>query len=131
MRDTIVKHKSKIAYLIVGGWNTLFGYGAFAILYFLLSGRVHSIVILTISYVLSITNAFFGYKVFVFKTKGGGLREYFRFYVVYGGAFLVNLVMLPLFMNVIKLNAYYSQALITMLTIAGSYVLHKRFTFGR
>lgn len=129
MRDTIIKHKSKIAYLIVGGWNTLFGYGAFAFMYFLLSSRVHSTLILTISYVLSITNAFIGYKLFVFKTKGNILREYIRFYVVYGGAFLVNLALLPLFMNVMMLSAYLSQALITMLTVVGSYIFHNRFTF--
>jgi putative flippase GtrA len=129
MIDAIVKHKSKIAYLLVGGWNTFFGYGAFALLYYFLSSKTHSAVILTISYVISITNAFIGYKIFVFRTKGNILREYIRFYVVYGGAFLINLVLLPLCMNHLLLSAYVSQAFITMLTVVASYVFHSVYTF--
>jgi putative flippase GtrA len=131
MKEVIIKHKSKVIYLMVGGWNTLFGYGVFALLYYYLEHKLHSTVILTISYFLSITNAFIGYKVFVFKSNGNILHEYFRFYVVYGGAFIVNLVLLPVFMEVFKYDAYVSQAIITMLTIVGSYMLHNRFTFKR
>lgn len=131
MKDAIKKHKSKVIYLIVGGWNTLFGYGVFALLYYYLESKLHSTVILTISYFLSITNAFIGYKIFVFKSRGNILHEYFRFYVVYGGAFFVNLILLPVFMEVFAYDAYVSQAIITMMTIVGGYMLHNRFTFKR
>lgn len=129
MKDLFIKHRSKVAYLLVGGWNTLFGYGSFALLYMFFSGRLHPVVILTISYVLSITNAFIGYKMFVFRTKGNILLEYLRFYVVYGVSFAINLILLPVFMNLILLDAYASQALIMILTVIGSYIFHKRFTF--
>ena len=131
MKAVIDRHRSKILYLIVGGWNTVFGFGAFALLYHLCSDWIHTTVILTFSYILSITNAYICYKIFVFKTKGGVIREYFRFYVVYGGAFMINLVLLPVLMNVLILSAYMSQALITIMTIVGSYIMHKRFTFNR
>lgn len=129
MRSALARHKGKILYLVVGGWNTVFGYGAFVLLYHYFSDRIHESIILTISYILGITNAFIGYKVFVFKTKGNVWREYFRFYVVYGGAFMVNLILLPFFMSVLMMNAYAAQAVITFVTIVGSYVLHKRYTF--
>jgi len=118
-------------YLLVGGWNTFFGYGSFVLLYYFLSARIHATVILTLCYILSITNAYIGYKIFVFKTKGNVIREYFRFYVVYGGAYVINLVSLPVFMGYWMLNAYVSQALITMITMAGSYVLHRNYTFKK
>ncbi|WP_299970806.1 GtrA family protein [Sulfuricurvum sp.] len=123
------KHEQKIRYLIVGGWNTVFGYGVFAGLYFWLEGSVHYLVILAISYILSITNAYVGYKFFVFKTKGNIVREYFRFYVVYGTAFLVNLIVLPFLVEVGGLNMYVAQAFVTFLTIIGSYIMHKNFSF--
>lgn len=129
MREVIKKHRNKITYIIVGGWNTLFGYASFSILYFFLSRRLNSTVILTISYVLSITNAFIGYKAFVFRTKGNVLKEYLRFYVVYGGAYVANLILLPVLMGALFLNAYLAQALIVFLTMISSYVFHKRFTF--
>jgi len=128
--EAIKKHRSKIIYLTVGVWNTLFGYASFSILYLLLSHSLNSTVILTISYVLSITNAYVGYKTFVFKTRGKVLQEYFRFYIVYGGAFIANLILLPVLMGVLMLNAYVAQALIVVMTVISSYIFHKRFTFN-
>jgi putative flippase GtrA len=125
------KHREKILYLITGGWNTVFGYGSFALLYYYLSGHINYLIILTISYVISITNSYISYKLLVFRTKGGVIREYLRFYVVYGGSFLVNIVLLPLMIERYKLNAYLSQACIVMVTIMASYLMHKKFTFKR
>lgn len=129
MKQFLIAHEQKIRYLIIGGWNTVFGYGVFAALYFWLEGLIHYLIILSISYVLSITNAYIGYKLFVFRTRGNILREYLRFYVVYGAAFLVNLATLPLFVEILKLNMYVAQAIVTIITILGSYVLHKNFSF--
>jgi len=129
MKEVIDRHRSKIMYLLVGGWNTAFGYGSFVLLYYFLSARIHAAVILTLSYILSITNAYIGYKIFVFKTKGNVMREYFRFYVVYGGAYVINLVFLPVFMRYMMLNAYVSQAVITVFVVVGSYIMHKNYTF--
>jgi putative flippase GtrA len=129
MKRFMSKHEQKIRYLIVGGWNTVFGYGVFAGLYFWLSNSVHYLFILSLSYIISITNAYIGYKLFVFKTRGNILREYFRFYVVYGTAFLVNLAVLPFLVEVGELNMYVAQAFVTFFTIIGSYIMHKNFSF--
>jgi len=129
MKQFLIAHEQKIRYLIIGGWNTVFGYGVFAALYFWLEGLIHYLIVLSISYVLSITNAYIGYKLFVFRTRGNILREYLRFYVVYGAAFLVNLATLPLFVEILKLNMYVAQGIVTIITILGSYVLHKNFSF--
>ncbi|NTV66181.1 MAG: GtrA family protein [Chlorobaculum sp.] len=130
MIDAIVKHKSKIAYLLVGGWNTLLGYGVFALLYYYFSDRLSYAVILTISYVISITNAYLGYKFFVFKTKGGFIKEYFRFYVVYGGTYLANMVAFPVAIKYMGVNPYAAQVIITFIIMVVSYISHKKFSFG-
>jgi putative flippase GtrA len=129
MKRFLTKHEQKIRYLIIGGWNTVFGYGVFVALYFWFTESIHYLAILSISYILSITNAYIGYKLFVFRTKGNFLREYFRFYIVYGASFLFNLAALPLFVEVLNLNMYVAQAIVTIITILGSYVLHKNFSF--
>jgi len=84
-------------YLIVGVWNTLFGYGLFALFTYLLTGIVPFAYMLAsvLSNVIAITAAYLGYKWFVFKTKGNYLREYLRCYLVYGAAFLITLALLP------------------------------------
>lgn len=129
MKQFVIKHEQKIRYLIVGGWNTLFGYGVFAGLYFWLSDSLHYMIILSISFAISVANAYIGYKFFVFKTKGNVLRESIRVYLVYGISFLFNLAVLPVLVEVLHINVYLSQAFVTVLTIIGSYILHKNFSF--
>lgn len=87
-----------LRYLLVGAWNTLFGYAAFAVLTYLLTPVIPFayMVATVLSTILAVTNAYIGYKLFVFKTHGNYLREYLRFYVVYGASGLVNLALLPL-----------------------------------
>jgi len=67
-------------YLLVGAWNTLFGYGTFALFTAVLNPIVpHSYIWASLlSSLLNITVAYFGYKWFVFKTKGNYLREWMR-----------------------------------------------------
>jgi putative flippase GtrA len=130
-----------IRYLIVGAWNTLFGYGLFALFTYLLrhvaSDYAAAMTANVLSSVIAITVAFLGYKWFVFKTKGNYLREYLRCYVVYGTAFLIGLALLPVLMML--LNAmlvprdsvpYIAGAILTAGTVLVSFVGHRQFSFA-
>ena len=131
MKKFYKKHREKINYLLVGAWNTVFGYFTFVILYFLLSARIHYMFILGFSNVLSITNAYVGYKTFVFRTRGNYIREYLRFYVVYGAAIGLNFILLPIVVEVLSVNPVIAQGIIIWLTIIFSYFGHKRFSFRK
>jgi len=120
-----------IRYLLVGGWNTMFGYGVFALLYFLLSVRIHYVIIAIISNIIAITMAYAGYKLFVFKTKGNYLSEYLKFHVVYGFSMILGLALLPLFVEFLKLNVYLAQAIATLACISVSFIGHRNFSFKK
>jgi putative flippase GtrA len=128
-----------VRYLIVGVWNTLFGYSLFALFTWLLTGVVPMAYMLAcvLSNAIAITVAFLGYKWFVFKTKGNYLREYLRCWVVYGTAFLVNLALLPvlvvLFETIVKPQAspYIAGAVLTAGTVLLSFVGHRQYSFAR
>jgi len=87
-----------LRYLLVGGWNTAFGYFTYAALTWVLSRHVAYgyLYAALFSNLINISVAFLGYKWFVFKTKGNYLREWLRCFVVYGAAALPNLLLLPL-----------------------------------
>lgn len=129
MKVFLTRHEQKIRYLIVGGWNTLFGYGIFAALYFWLGSSMNYLWILSISFVISVANSYLGYKIFVFKTKGNVIKESLRVYLVYGVSFVFNLIMLPFLVEIVHLNMYIAQAFVVFVTIIGSYLLHKNFSF--
>ncbi len=131
MKQLYKKHQEKINYLMVGGWNTVFGYGSFLVLYYLLNSWVNYVLIALLSSVFGITNAYICYKKFVFKTKGNYLREYLRFYVVYAGAIGLNLLLLPICVEVFHIIPPIAQGMLIFISVAFSYFGHKHYSFGR
>ena len=86
--------------------------------------------ILVISYVISIANAYICYRYIVFRSRGSVLRELPRFTSVYLVALAANLVVLPLALRWLPLSAYVVQALFTLAVVLLSYVGHRYFSFG-
>ena len=120
-----------LAYLAVGGWNTLFGIGLYTLAYRLFKDRVHYLLLAVPVNVAAITNAFFCYKFFVFRTKGHWLREYLRCYLVYGGGAVVGMVLLGLFAEAFRMDPVYANILATAVVVVASYFGHKYFSFAR
>jgi putative flippase GtrA/SAM-dependent methyltransferase len=126
-----------IRYLLVGAWNTAFGYGLFAGLTYALTGRVaHAYMLASVlASVIAITSAFFLHKTFVFRTKGNALREFLRMNAVYGATTLLGLVLLPILVYVTTRIVgagwapYLSQAILIPVGTLAGFVGHKRFSF--
>lgn len=125
-------------YLVVGLWNTGFGYGVFALLTALLNPVVaHSYMwALAVSSLINITVAYLGYKWFVFKTRGNYLREWARCVMVYGSGILMGLIVLPILVFLIRHNTrfeaqapYIAGAILTAFTVIYSFLGHKKFSF--
>jgi putative flippase GtrA len=125
-------------YLLVGAWNTFFGYGTFALFTAVLNPIVpHSYIWASLlSSLLNITVAYFGYKWFVFKTKGNYLREWMRCVAVYSGGIAFALVALPVLVLLIRHNTrffaeapYIAGAFLTVIVVVYNFLGHKRFSF--
>ena len=125
-------------YLLVGAWNTLFGYGSYAFFTAILSPMIpHSYIAASvISSLLNISVSFLGYKWFVFKTKGNYLREWVRCVGVYSGGILVGVLTLPVLVVMIRRNTrfdaqapYIAGALLTAFMVVYSFLGHKKFSF--
>ena len=119
-----------VAYLVVGGWNTLFGVGLYALAYFLLKDRVNYFTLLICCNLIAITNAFVCYKLFVFKTKGNWPREYLRFCGVYGVAMLLGMGLVAALVQLLHLHPVLANIAVTGLTIIISFIGHKHVSFA-
>ena len=129
-------------YLLVGFWNTVFGVGLYTVLFELLSrilgwrieigGRDYFYLFLAVPVnILAISNAFICYKIFVFKTRGNFLREYFRCYIVYGTSMLLGTIGLWVLVDICGLYPVMANILLTFITVAVSYLGHKYFSFKK
>ena len=94
---------------MVGGWNTVFGYGAWALMQFLLGGYFHYLVVIVLAWPINVLNAYLGYRYIVFRSRGPVLKELPRFSLVYLAALLVNLALLPVALRVLPFNIYVSR----------------------
>ena len=124
------KYQKKIRFLIAGGINTAVGLAMYPILYVLLSPfGVGYIKALVLSQIICITFSFVINKYFVFKTKGNVRKEYPKFFAFYGIYFLLNLLCLPVMVEVLKMNPMVAQTLFSIAIIATSYFWHNTITF--
>ena len=84
-------NSAPLRYLIVGGWNFVFGYGIFALLYWAFNGRWTDWFIATVATILGITMSYLTHRFITYRSHGCWWKEYLRFYVVYGGQSLLNI----------------------------------------
>jgi putative flippase GtrA len=120
-----------LRYLFVGGANTAFGYLATVGLYYALRPHLHIVVIGALANVVCITEAFITYKLFVFNTRNGWIREYLRCYVVYGGSAVIGIAGLWLLVNILGVPFWLAQGLLMVVSVVVSYTGHDRFTFRK
>jgi putative flippase GtrA len=125
------RHAQKLQYLLIGGWNTVSGYGVFiAIFYGTARFNLHYVVVLLLSQIINVTSAYLLYKKFVFKTSGNYLQEYFRFWTFYWVSLLGNFMLLPLLVELLWFNPVVAQGFLTITTAMISYFWHANYTFG-
>jgi putative flippase GtrA len=129
-------------YLAVGVWNTLFGYGCFfaftKLFLHLVPGHpslMASAAVVASTFV-NITVSFFGYKLFVFRSRGNALHEYLRSFIVYLPTMAIGaLAIAPLtllFEHVARIRPwapYIAGAALQAVTVIVSFLGHKRITF--
>ena len=130
MKALYDKHGAKLQYLLVGVWNTMFGYGVFVALYYWTARfNLHYEAVLILSQIINVTSAYILYKKFVFRTKGNFFQEYCRFCTFYWLSFAANLVLLPFLVEVLRQEPMLSQGLLIAGTAMASYFWHTNYTF--
>ncbi|OBI26219.1 polysaccharide biosynthesis protein GtrA [Mycobacterium sp. E1386] len=131
-------HDQRVAFLIVGGINTVVGFGIFVgasetagHLVDKHFGKVAgSLVTLAITQVLAVLFAFVMHRRFVFRVRGHLLRDLVRFSSVYLTAAAINFIALPLFVE-LGLDRIPAQVIIVASTTMLSYFGHRYFSFRR
>jgi len=127
----VVARREQILYLVVGGWNTLFGYGVFALLYHLLHDVAGvpkipgSMVALIVASVVGIANNYVLYRTVVFSQSRRGPTRAATLSGRLPGALAVNLVALPLACMSCRSTSNAMQAVYTVAVRSGQLPANK------
>ena len=120
-----------LRFLLIGAFNTAFGFVLFALLLHLAGDHVHYLVVLVAATIVAVLVAFAGYRTFVFRVRGDVLGDLARFSLVYAVALAVNLAALPLLVEVFQTPILLAQAIVVVGTVIASFLAHRSFSFRR
>lgn len=120
-----------LRFLIVGGWNTVFGYLCFYGLYVLAANRVHYLVVTAVAHSINILQAYVMHRWLVFRSHAKITNEFLRFNASYVGTFLLGLLVMFLLVEATGLSPPVAQAIVILLNVIISYLLHSHVSFGR
>lgn len=126
----IVKDR-RLAFLIVGGANTVIGFALFALFEVTIGQLWGYMATLAFAHVTSVICAFFLYRHLVFRVRGHFWLDLARFESVYLVAIAVNAVLLPVLVEFAGFAPIVAQGLIVFVTTMISYLGHSRFSFRR
>jgi putative flippase GtrA len=128
----------RIAFLLVGGFNTAAGFALFVIFdltvgHFIdgISNRIlGSLATLACAHIVAVLIAFVMYRTFVFRVRGHVWRDLLRFQAVYLVSTGINALVLPLLVQ-LGMNRILAQLLFLVVSVLISYFGHKNFSFRR
>lgn len=120
-----------IAYFLVGAYNTVFGMGLYALFCWLWADTQNYLILAVIVNFLAITNAFLGYKLIVFRTRGNWMIEYLRCFLVYGAGALIGMFCLMILVTFLGLKPAIANIFSTCIVIIASWFGHKFFSFSK
>ena len=120
--------KTTTRYFLVGVWNSAFGVGIFLILS---QGfpKLNDSLILFLSYVISIVQAHFMQRKFVWNSNESYFGELIRFSGAYISQFVANLILLQAFVRFGGLNRSLSQVIIVFILTVVMYFVNKKGVF--
>lgn len=119
----------KLRFLVVGGWNTLFGYLAFVALFLLLQATVHYLVIATVAHFLAVAQSYTSQRRLVFRSREPIAPEFLRFNLSHFGTLLFGLCAMWLLVDGLGIVPLAAQAITIFGGVILSYFLHSRVSF--
>ncbi|WP_313401588.1 GtrA family protein [Stenotrophomonas sp.] len=123
--------KETLRFMIAGGWNTLFGYLAFVLVFFLFSRWLGLYWVIVIAYVIALPQSFLVQRYFVFRASHRAWRrQFYRFSIVNTATFLLNMTLVPVVISKSGLIPVVAQALFTLVLAVVMYLAHKKFSFN-
>ncbi len=124
----VVRNQLMSRYIVIGVWNSFFGIVSFYLLSAYLT-HTFDLVILGLSYFISIIQAHFTQRNFVWKSRAAYFPELVKFSLVYVFQFIINAILLLASTIFLSTPRELNQTLIVLLLTVIIYFINKKGVF--
>ncbi len=128
--DRWLKLPDFVRFLIIGCVNAGISYIIYALAVIIL-GEAYYQLCVTLQWVLSSFISYLNQKFFVFCTRGNYVKEYLKCCTTWAVSYLLNVIILEIFVRFIIKNVYIAQFISLFLVSVSTYVLFKFFAFKK
>ena len=128
--DIWLKLPDFIRFLIIGCINAGISYIIYAIAVFFI-GETHYQLCAALQWILSSFISYLNQKFFVFRTRGKYVEEYLKCCTTWGISYLLNVIILEIFVRFLIKNVYIAQFISLFLVSISTYILFKCFAFKK
>ncbi len=115
-------------YVVIGIWNTLFGFGVFTLL-IAVTPESWYLISLSISTIIAVLQSYVTQRIFVWRSKSRSQSEFIRFSLVFAFQFVFNIFLLYLCVEMFGFNPLWTQYVVGSVLILATYYFHKVWTF--
>jgi putative flippase GtrA len=117
-------------FLLVGGLNTLLGFGLFPTVYwFMTDYRGYYVWMLVVCHITNVSCAYFSNKYFVFRTQGDVVAEMTKFVSFHVAYFFLMLLLVPFFVEYAHFNPMVIQFSISIVVVISSFFWYDKVVF--
>lgn len=130
MLETLNKDAKVLWFLMVGGLNTVLGFGLFPAVYWLLQDyQSHYVWMLVVCHITSVSFSFLTNKYLVFRTQGQYVSEITKFGGFHLFYFFLMIFLVPLFVEYAHCSPVVIQFSISVLIVVTSFFWYDRMVF--
>ena len=132
-------YKLQIKFILVGAWNTVFGYLLFFSLDIIFekifeNRQIAYMTAIFLGQIISIISAFFLHKYLTFNSYKKGkeaIIEFFKFCMTYAFVFILNLIFLPIIVEFLNIHPRVAALIIIIFSSVISFYGHLKFSFKK
>jgi putative flippase GtrA len=122
-----VLSKQFIKFAVVGTLNTLISYGVYYLLLFL---GIHYLISVLLSFAAGVSFGFTFNKIWVFRSAQSSGKELPKYLAVYLSGLLINLLMLPVFVEIFHIDPKIAQLFFLLFLPIYSFIGLKYWSFS-
>ena len=126
------KYEQIIKYVIVGAFTTLVSLSSYYLLTLVLNPKnaIYLQFANVISWVLSVTFAYFANRMIVFKSNNNKIKEASKFYLSRVSTLLIDMFIMFLLVTIIGINDRISKIIVQFIVLVLNYILSKFLVFN-